>query len=132
MTYLKLFLALLPMMLLVDLVWLGVVMKDYYRAQIGHLMSGSVNWPPAVVFYLLFITGLIYFAVIPGVASGSIGKTFLIGAFLGLLAYGTYDLTNHATLKDWPVMMTLIDMAWGALLSGALASAGFILHRYLS
>lgn len=132
MTYLKLFSALLPLMVLVDLLWIGVVMSGFYRGQIGHLMSGSVQWPSAAAFYLLFVVGLIYFAVMPGVMSGSLGKTFLIGAFLGLIAYGTYDLTNHATLKDWPLMMTVIDMAWGAFLSGSLASVGFLLHRYLA
>ena len=132
MQYLKLVLALIPVMIVIDLVWIGVVMKEFYRAQIGHLMSGSVVWGPAACFYILFVSGLVYFAVMPGIVSGSMVRTFLLGAFLGLIAYGTYDLTNHATFKDWPLMMTLIDMIWGAVLSGSLATLGFILARYLT
>jgi uncharacterized membrane protein len=132
MTYLKLVLALVPTMLLIDLVWIGVIMKDFYRSQIGHLMSDGVQWAPAVIFYVLFITGLVYFAILPGIASGSMLRTFLLGAFLGLIAYGTYDLTNHATLKDWPIVMTMADMVWGAFLSGSLAAFGFFLGRYLA
>jgi uncharacterized membrane protein len=132
MSNLKLFLALAPIMFAIDILWIGIVMKDFYRGHLGHLMGDAVNWIPGSVFYALFLAGLIYFAVLPGVASGSLVRTFLIGAFFGLVAYGTYDLTNHATLKEWPLIVTIVDMLWGAFLSGTLASVGFFLHRWFA
>lgn len=130
--FFKLFLALVPLMVVTDLLWIGVVMKDFYRGNLGHLMATSVNWIPAVFFYLIFITGLLYFVALPGIASGSFMRTALMGAGFGLVAYATYDLTNHATMKDWPLMVTLVDILWGACISGALAAAAFFLARWFS
>ena len=118
--------ALVAAIVALDLLWLGVVMKDFYRANLGHLMAPSVVWGAAVAFYLVFAAGLLYFAVIPALSAGSLLRAALLGALLGALCYATYDLTNHATLKNWPLAVTLLDIAWGAVLSAAAASAGYL------
>ena len=110
---------------LVDLVWLGFVAKDFYRASIGHLMGGGFNIPAAIAFYLIYIAGMFFFAVNPALEAGVWQKAFTLGAALGFFCYATYDLTNLATLKDWPLGITLADMAWGTVLSGIVATVGY-------
>lgn len=88
---------------------------------------GSVNWTAAIVFYLLFIVGILVFAVLPALDAGSLMKAVLLGAFFGFIAYATYDLTNLATTKDWPLTVTLVDMAWGAVLSASVAAASYLI-----
>ena len=124
-TLLKAFPIVVATILALDLLWLGVVMKDFYRANLGHLMGGTVVWGAAIVFYLVFAAGLLFFAVMPALASGSWVKAALFGAALGALCYATYDLTNHATLRDWPLMVTIVDIIWGAVLSGVVATVGY-------
>jgi uncharacterized membrane protein len=116
---------------ILDLLWLGVVMKDFYRAQLGHLMGTSVVWGAALVFYLVFAAGLAYFAVLPALAEGSWVRALFLGALLGALCYATYDLTNHATLRDWPLSVTVLDIVWGAFLSGAAATTGYFAAKIL-
>jgi uncharacterized membrane protein len=116
-----LYLIALAIFFAIDMVWLGVVAKTFYRKHLGYLMAPKVGWPAAVLFYLLFIAGLVVFAVRPGLAAGLPGKALLLGAFLGLVAYATYDLTNQATMKDWPALVTVIDLAWGTLLTAGVA-----------
>lgn len=108
----------------VDFLWLGYVAQGYYRSKIGHLFADQVNLPAAVAFYLVYVLGLMVFAVMPSVAAGGVMKGFLQGALFGLFCYATYDLTNLATLKNWSLPLSLVDMAWGALLSGVAAAAG--------
>ncbi len=110
---------------LVDLIWLGFVAKDFYRSSIGHLMGDGFNMPAVVAFYLIYTAGLFIFAVNPALDSGGVQKAAMLGAAFGFFAYATYDLTNMATLKDWPLGITLADMAWGSLLSGAVAAVGY-------
>jgi uncharacterized membrane protein len=111
----------LPIFFAIDLVWLGVVARDFYRRQLGHLLSPNINWPAAILFYVVFIAGIVFFAVKPALETGSSARALASGAFLGFLAYATYDLTNQATIRDWPVLVTLVDLAWGTALSGAVA-----------
>ena len=106
---------------LVDIVWLGMVSKNIYSKYLGHLMSPNVNWVAAIVFYLLFIGGLVFFVIQPALLKESLQYAILVGGFFGLIAYGTYDLTNLATLKDWPIMITVIDLVWGTFLNAATA-----------
>jgi len=115
-----------------DAVWLSTMSSRLYKPVIGELMSGKVEMVPAVLFYLIYISGLVFFAVWPGVKSGDLGKAALAAAIFGLVAYGTYDLTNQATLKVWAWKLTLADMAWGAVASGIAASAGVWAARLLS
>ena len=127
MNYIKLYLISIAVFFLIDMVWLGLIAKDLYASQLGHLMSPKVNWLAAFVFYAMFIAGLVFFVVEPAVAKGSLQYAVLAGAFFGLICYATYDLTNLATLKDWPVSITLIDLAWGTFLNGAVSGAAFMI-----
>lgn len=124
--YLFAYPAILLTIIILDLLWLGVVMKEFYRTYLGHLMGDGVVWGAAAVFYALFAAGLLYFAVMPAAEANSLLRAFLLGAAVGILAYGTYDLTNHATLRNWPFVVTVIDIAWGAVLSGIAASVGYL------
>jgi uncharacterized membrane protein len=124
MQHLKLYLTLIPLFFAVDLLWLGVIAVDFYQAQIGHLLAPQVDWVAAVAFYLLFIAGIQYFGVRPGLASGRIADATLNGALYGFFTYLTYELTNRATLPAWPLTMVFADIAWGVLLSAVVASIG--------
>jgi uncharacterized membrane protein len=116
----------------IDLVWLGVVAKDFYRQHIGHLLATQVNWGAAVLFYLLFIAGLVFFAVRPALEAGSATRALGYGALFGLLTYATYDLTNQATMRDWPVLVTVVDLAWGTVLSATVAFLSYQASSRLS
>ena len=108
----------------VDLVWLGLVARDLYQRFLGHLL-GDVRWGVAVVFYLLFIVGIFIFAIVPAVERGSATHALLMGGLFGFFTYGTYDLTNLATLAGWPLGIVFIDIAWGTVLTGTVAFAGY-------
>ncbi len=117
-------------LLIIDGVWLGIVAKRFYASSIGHLMAATPNWYAAGLFYLLYTAGLVYVVIFPAIEqSHSVGRVFFMGAVVGALAYGTYDLTNLATLKDWPIAMTVIDMLWGALLTGLVSYAAVTITR---
>ena len=111
-------------MVAIDLLWLGVIAKPWYQQGIGHLMASEPKLAAAAVFYLLFPLGLMVFAVIPGLSDAGLGKTALLGALFGFFAYATYDLTNLATLRNWPLGLALMDMAWGTGVSAVAALAG--------
>lgn len=115
--------------LALDLLWLGVVAKDLYRRHLGHLMAPSVYWPAALLFYALYGAGVAFFCVRPALAEGSMSRAVMNGAALGLLAYGTYDLTNMAVLRDWGGWISLADVAWGVFLTSAVAAAAFAAAR---
>jgi uncharacterized membrane protein len=115
----------------IDMAWLGVVAKTFYRKHLGYLMAPKVGWPAAILFYLLFIAGLVVFAVRPGVVAGTPLKSALLGAFLGLVSYATYDLTNQATIRDWPVIVTVVDLVWGTALGGLVSGVSVIVGRRL-
>jgi len=108
-----------------DAVWLSNAAPKIYRPLIGDMLMDGMRWGPAIAFYLLYVSGLVFFAVAPAIERGSLIWAIACGAALGLVAYGTYDLTNHATLKVWDIRMTLIDMAWGAFASAMAAGAGY-------
>jgi uncharacterized membrane protein len=105
----------------IDLVWLGVVAKDFYRQHIGHLMSADVNWGAALLFYAVYIAGIVFFAIKPAFEAGSAARALASGALFGFVAYATYDLTNQATMRDWPALVTVIDLAWGTVLTATVA-----------
>lgn len=124
MLYLVAFLACGAVFLLLDLLWLGVIARDFYRQEMAHVIAPEFKVGPAVAFYLLYIVGIVYFAILPALRTGDWHVALWTGAFLGLVAYGTYDLTNWAVIRDWPVRLTLLDLAWGTLLTAIAASAG--------
>ncbi|HRH27016.1 MAG TPA: DUF2177 family protein [Parcubacteria group bacterium] len=122
MTNLKLYLIALPVFFAIDMLWLGVVAKNFYKQQIGFLMTSNVNWTAAIIFYLIFILGLVLFVVSPGLVKNSIQYVVLFGALFGFITYATYDLTNLATLKDWPLTVTIVDMLWGSVLASSVST----------
>ena len=119
--FIKLFLIALPVFFVIDIVWLGLVAKKFYREQIGLLMKPDINWFAAIIFYLLFITGLVIFVILPAVEKHSWIHSILFGALFGLITYATYDLTNLATLKDWPLLVTVVDLIWGTVLAASIS-----------
>lgn len=116
----KPYLSVLLSLLVIDAVWLGAVARGFYRARLGYLMADTVQWWAAAVFYLLFAAGLLVFTVQPNL-SASMLRVFFMGALFGLVMYATYDLTNQATIRSWPLIVTIIDLVWGALLSGVVS-----------
>jgi len=124
--------ATLPIFFAVDLVWLGVVANTFYPRHLGHLLSAQVQWVPAILFYLLFIAGIVFFAVRPALEAGRARRALVNGAFLGLVAYATYDLTNQATMRDWPVIVTVVDLVWGTVLTGSVAWASYQVGRRIA
>lgn len=117
--------ATLAVFVVVDFIWLGFVARDFYRSSIGHLMSDNFNIPAAIVFYLIYPIGVVMFAVSPGLDAGNLAKAAILGLAFGFFAYATYDLTNLATLRDWPIGITIADIAWGSILTATAATAGF-------
>lgn len=130
--YLKLYLSLFAAFFVIDMVWLGLVARTFYRKYLGFLMAPHPNWFAAIVFYLLFILGILIFVVIPGLEGGSLKETMIRAALFGLITYATYDLTNLATLKDWPVLITIVDMLWGTFLSVSVSMIGILAGRFFS
>jgi uncharacterized membrane protein len=126
-----LYLLTVPVFFAIDMVWLGFVAKNMYAKQIGFLLTPNVNWLAAILFYLLYIIGIIYFAVLPGVAKHSWTLVIVNAALFGGLAYATYDLTNLATIKNWPLQITLIDIIWGIVLTSLVALASYSIAQWL-
>lgn len=129
--YLKIYLISLAGFLAIDFVWLGFVARGFYRKHLGFLLADQPNWWAAVAFYLLFVAGMVVFVVTPSLQSGSLRKALLLGACFGLVTYATYDLTNHATVRDWPGIVTFVDLCWGAVLAAAVSSLGYLAGRWL-
>jgi len=115
-----------------DMLWLGLVARDFYRRGYGDLLLEQPLYAPAAGFYVFYIVGIVFFAVMPALQAGSWLTALGYGALLGLLCYGTYDMTNLATLKGWPVSVAMADMAWGTALTGTAALVGFLVARHLA
>ena len=130
--YIKVYFVTLAAFLAIDAVWLALVARTFYRRYLDWLMAASPNWIAALAFYLLFVVGVLVFVVVPGVEDGSLRTTLLKGALFGLIAYGTYDLTNQATVKNWPLTITAVDMVWGTALSVGVSYIGFVAGKWLS
>ena len=131
MYYVKLYVCAFLGFLAIDMVWLTLVARGFYRRQLGFLLSDQPNWWAAISFYLLFVAGLLVFAVVPAVQEGSLRRALLMGGFFGLVTYATYDLTNLATIKNWPLMLTLVDMTWGLVLAASVSCLGYLVGRWL-
>ncbi len=115
----KLYLIAASTFIILDALWLGWIAKSMYQISIGDKMKSPPNWLAALAFYIIFIAGLLYFSVYPSIESGNLMKALINGSLIGLLTYSTYGLTNLATLKGWPLKMTLIDILWGAFICSA-------------
>ena len=116
----------------IDMVWLGLLAKGLYQRMLGPLLAEQVNWAAALVFYFLFIGGIFIFAILPALEKESWRYALLYGCLFGFFTYATYDLTNLATLRDWPVKVVVVDVAWGTLLCTTVASTSYWMGRWLS
>lgn len=105
----------------IDLAWLGLIAKNIYGKYLGYIMKPSPSWGVAILFYLVFVTGVVFFVVYPALEKASWRYALLTGIFFGFITYSTYDLTNLATLKDWPLLITIIDLIWGSVLGGTVS-----------
>ncbi len=115
---------------LLDLTWFKLS-SSFYTKEIGFLFGEKTNFIPAIIFYLIYALGIVYFVVNPNIANGgSYISVLVIGAFFGLIAYGTYDFTNHATIKDWPIIVTIIDIIWGMFVTSTSSLIAFYLTRF--
>ncbi len=119
----------IPLFIVGDLLWLGVIAKDFYATRLGSLL-GDVQWLPAILFYALFLFGVTFFVTYPTLEA-SVLKTIFVGGLFGLITYATYDLTNHATLAGWSSAVTVVDMVWGTVLGASVAVGVKLLYRLL-
>jgi uncharacterized membrane protein len=129
--FIKLYLIALPVFLGIDLIWLTLVAKNFYAKQLGYLMAKNPNLVAALVFYLIFIAGLFIFVINPALDKKVWTQALLAGAFFGLVTYATYDLTNLATIRDWPIIITIIDLLWGMFVSATVAVVTFFIASKL-
>ena len=116
-----------PVFFAVDMIWLGVIARGFYRKALEPLLTPNINWTAAIVFYFLFLVGILVFALLPGLKKQSFVYTVSMAALFGFIAYATYDLTNLATLRDWPLLMSMVDMLWGAFLSASTAGVTYLI-----
>jgi uncharacterized membrane protein len=124
-TFLRNYLILLAIFLLIDAAWLLGIAKGLYAKHLGYLMAEKPRLFAALLFYLLYVLGLSVFVLRPALAGGAWTQALLSGMLFGLIAYATYDLTNLATIRDWPMLVTVIDLIWGAAVSGATSALGY-------
>ena len=128
----KLYLIALPVFLIIDSIWLTLISKNFYSKHLGYLMAKNPNLIAALIFYLIFIAGLIFFVISPALDKKMWTHALLAGAFFGLVTYATYDLTNLATVKDWPLIITIVDLIWGATVSASVALITFMIATKIS
>lgn len=127
----KLFIIAFIVFLAIDAVWLGLVAPKLYKEYIGHLMTDKPNFIAALIFYVVFIIGLVYFVIEPNVVDQNLKRLIVSALLFGFVTYATYDLTNLATLKDWPITITVIDLVWGSFLSFATSILTFYIYGFL-
>jgi len=129
MNWIKMYMASLIVFLAADFVWLAFLSKKIYAQHLGYIMTEKIVWWAAVLFYLIFVAGLLFFVIEPAVRRKSIEYAAYAGAFFGLITYATYDLTNLATIKDWPIIITVLDLMWGTFVSMGTSSLSYMLIR---
>ncbi|MHA6260753.1 DUF2177 family protein [Sporosarcina sp. CAU 1771] len=130
MNFFKTYLVAVLVFFIIDIVWLVFIANNLYQQKIGHLMSENINWTAALLFYLLFIAGMIFFVIKPALTKESWIYALLVGGFFGLITYATYDMTNLATLKDWSLYITIVDIIWGTLLCSITSVVTFFIMNY--
>jgi len=118
--------------LMIDMLWLGVIAKTIYQKYLGNFLTDNVNWTAAIIFYFIFVAGISIFAIYPAVNKGSVYHALFMGALFGFFTYATYDLTNLATLKGWPVPIVIIDIIWGSVLSAIVSLSGYCIVKWLA
>jgi uncharacterized membrane protein len=116
-----------PVFFVVDMIWLGLIARGFYRKALEPLLTPNINWTAAIIFYFLFLVGILIFALLPGIERRSLVYTVAMAALFGFISYATYDLTNLATLRDWPLMLSIVDMIWGSFLSASTAAITYLI-----
>jgi uncharacterized membrane protein len=117
---------------IIDIAWIGGFAKKFYWGNMGSLLKDDINWAAALIFYLLYIIGIFVFAIMPAVKAESLQHAIVYGALFGFFCYATYDLTNLATMKGFPMKVAIVDMIWGVILTGSVATAGFYISRWMN
>lgn len=127
--FIKIYLIAIPIFFLIDLTWLGLIAKNIYQKYMGHLMRSNPNWTAAIIFYLLFVAGLVVFAIYPAIKNSSWSYALLYGAMFGFFTYMTFDLTSLAVLKDWRWQIVIIDIIWGVILSSSVSGLAYLIGK---
>jgi uncharacterized membrane protein len=125
------FLLSIPIIFIIDLAWLGIFAKDFYQKMMSPLVNIQFNWQYVILFYLIYFTGIYIFALKPGIESASLYKTLTMAAMFGFFCYATYDITNMATIKDWPLRLAIIDIVWGTFLTTFTAFVAYKIYFWL-
>lgn len=125
----KTYLVAFVVFFVIDIFWLVIVAKKLYQQELGYIMSDKPNWIAAALFYLVFIAGVVFFVINPALEKDSWRYALFAGMFFGFIAYATYDLTNLATLKDWPIKITIIDLIWGTSLGGLVPTITYLILK---
>lgn len=121
----------IPVIFVVDLAWLGLFAKNFYHKMMSPHVTIAFNWPFVVLFYVLYFTGIYIFALKPGIASGSLTQTLILASMFGFFCYMTYDITNMATIKNWPLTLAIVDIIWGVFLTTFTAFVAFKIYHLL-
>lgn len=129
MKFVWMFLISMVIFLVLDMLWLNVIAKRFYAQELGDLMTDQVRILAAVIFYIIFIVGMIYFVIYPAFLEASLTAALVNGLFFGFICYATYDLTNLATIRNWPLAMTLVDLVWGTFLGGMTSMLSFLAYE---
>ena len=133
MNYIIAYIATMVVFFAIDIVWITKVARGVYFKNLGHLLAKNMAFGPIALFYIMYIAGIVYFGIRPAIATGAVSTAFINGALFGFFCYATYEFTNYATLKDWPVKVLVIDTIWGTVLTGTCAAAGyFIMSQFTS
>jgi uncharacterized membrane protein len=127
--FIRLFIIALPVFLLIDMAWLVLVARKFYNEQLGFMMKPDVNISAVIIFYLLFVGGLVTFVIAPAAEKHSWTQALIYGIFFGLVTYATYDLTNLATIRDWPLTVTIVDLVWGMVVAGSVSVLTFLIYQ---
>ncbi len=122
----------LGVFLLIDIIWLSFISRALYSKHLSYLMAPKVNFAAAGIFYIIFVLGMMYFVINPALAKSDWMAALLPGVFFGLIAYSTYDLTNLATIRDWPLIITVVDLIWGSFLGGATCTISYFIIKAVS
>lgn len=131
MEYVIIYMITLAVFFLIDIVWLALIANKLYKDQIGFIMKDKPNWVVAIIFYMIFVLGLVFFVIDPALLSESMLEALLRGMFFGFITYATYDLTNLATLDKWPLKITIIDLIWGTTLGGLVSIISYYFSAML-
>ena len=129
--YLKLYCLTVPVFFAIDMLWLGYLAKDFYQDNLGFILSPKVNWVAAICFYLIYIIGILIFAVRPALENGIWLKAMILGGLFGFFTYATYELTNMALIENWPFKIVVVDILWGVVLCSSVATTSFFIGKWL-